>query len=293
MSENDGLLISAISSFYQVWTGEKMVLCRARGKLRLNGTEPVPGDQVLWEWDRDHPGNGILTAIAERRNLFIRPNLANISRIVFVASAARPETDPFLVDCMSVVARENACDFMLCVNKTDLNDGQELLAAFKNCSFPVCCVSALTGEGIEALKGILMGGISVFTGNSGVGKSSLLNALVPELKQETGELSEKHGRGKHTTRHTRLFPFPGGGWVADTPGFAALEIRQLSKLSCEELALHFPEFPVGACRFPDCRHDKEPDCAVKNEVEKGRISASRYQSYLRMYRELKSPARQK
>lgn len=270
-----------------------MVLCRARGKLRLNGTEPVPGDQVFWEWDRDHPGNGILTAIAERRNLFIRPNLANISRIVFVASAARPETDPFLVDCMSVVARENACDFMLCVNKTDLNDGQELLAAFKNCSFPVCCVSALTGEGIEALKGILMGGISVFTGNSGVGKSSLLNALVPELKQETGELSEKHGRGKHTTRHTRLFPFPGGGWVADTPGFAALEIRQLSKLSCEELALHFPEFPVGACRFPDCRHDKEPDCAVKNEVEKGRISASRYQSYLRMYHELKSPARQK
>ncbi|MDO5459813.1 MAG: GTPase RsgA, partial [Eubacteriales bacterium] len=159
MSENNGLLISAISSFYQVWTGEKMVLCRARGKLRLNGTEPVPGDQVFWEWDRDHPGNGILTAIAERRNLFIRPNLANISRIVFVASAARPETDPFLVDCMSVVARENACDFMLCVNKTDLNDGRELLAAFRNCSFPVCCVSALTGEGIEALKGILMGGI--------------------------------------------------------------------------------------------------------------------------------------
>ena len=293
MSKNSGLLLSAISSFYQVWTGEEMVLCRARGRLRLNGTEPVPGDRVFWEWDRDHPGNGVLTAIAERRNLFIRPNLANVSRIVFVASAARPETDPFLIDCMSVVAHEKACDYLVCVNKTDLDDGRELLAAFRNCRFPVYSVSALTGEGIEALKGILREGISVFTGNSGVGKSSLLNALMPDLKQETGELSEKHGRGKHTTRHTRLFPFPGGGWIADTPGFAALEIRQMSKLSGEELAMHFPEFPEGECRFPDCRHDREPECAVKRQVREGIIAASRYQSYLRMYHELKDPARTK
>ena len=227
MSGSTGLLLSAISSFYQVWTGDGQVRCRARGKLRLNGTEPVPGDTVVWEWDRDHPGSGVLTAIEERRNLFIRPTLANVSRIVFVASAARPETDPFLVDCMSVVAEENGCEFLLCVNKTDLNDGKELLDAFRNCDFPVLSVSAVTGEGVEDLKGRLREGISVFTGNSGVGKSSLLNAILPELNRETGELSEKHGRGKHTTRHTRLFPFPGGGWIADTPGFAALEIRQL------------------------------------------------------------------
>lgn len=287
MSGNTGLLLSAISSFYQVWTGDSQVLCRARGRLRLNDTEPVPGDRVSWEWDRDHPGCGILTDISERRNLFVRPNLANVSRIVFVASAARPETDPFLVDCMSVVARENACDFLVCLNKTDLDDGGELLKAFDNCDFPVLNVSALTGEGIEELKEKLTEGISVFTGNSGVGKSSLLNALLPTLNRETGELSEKHARGKHTTRHTQLFPFPGGGWIADTPGFAALEIRQLTKLSCEELDLHFPEFPVGECRFPDCRHDREPDCAVKKLVQEGRISASRYQSYLRMYHELK------
>lgn len=291
MSGSTGLLLSAISSFYQVWTEDGQVRCRARGKLRLNGTEPVPGDTVVWEWDRDHPGSGVLTAIEERRNLFIRPNLANVSRIVFVASAARPETDPFLVDCMSVVAEENDCEFLLCVNKTDLNDGKELIDAFRNCDFPVLSVSAVTGEGVEDLKGRLREGISVFTGNSGVGKSSLLNAILPELNRETGELSEKHGRGKHTTRHTRLFPFPGGGWIADTPGFASLEIRLLSKLTCEELGLHFPEFPVGECRFPDCRHDREPECAVKRRVEEGRISQSRYQSYLRMIHELKKSER--
>ena len=291
MSGSTGLLLSAISSFYQVWTEDGQVRCRARGKLRLNGTEPVPGDTVVWEWDRDHPSSGVLTAIEERRNLFIRPSLANVSRIVFVASAARPETDPFLVDCMSVVAEENGCEFLLCVNKTDLNDGKELIDAFRNCDFPVLSVSAVTGEGVEDLKGRLREGISVFTGNSGVGKSSLLNAILPELNRETGELSEKHGRGKHTTRHTRLFPFPGGGWIADTPGFASLEIRQLSKLTCEELGLHFPEFPVGECRFPDCRHDREPECAVKKRVEEGRISQSRYQSYLRMIHELKKSER--
>ena len=291
MSVNTGLLLSAISSFYQVWAEDRQVVCRARGKLRLDGMEPVPGDTVTWEWDRDHPGCGILTAISPRKNLFIRPNMANVSRIVFVASAARPETDPFLVDCMSVVARENDCDFLLCVNKTDLNDGQELIEAFRNCDFPVLSVSALTGEGIKVLESRLMEGISVFTGNSGVGKSSLLNALLPELNRETQEISEKHGRGKHTTRHTELFPFHTSGWIADTPGFAALEIHRLSKLTEDELALHFPEFPVGQCRFPDCRHAREPDCAVKTLVSAGSISESRYQSYLRMYHELKNPER--
>ena len=291
MSVNTGLLLSAISSFYQVWSEDRQVVCRARGKLRLDGMEPVPGDIVTWELDRDHPGCGILTAISPRKNLFIRPNMANVSRIVFVASAARPETDPFLVDCMSVVARENDCDFLLCVNKTDLNDGQELIEAFRNCDFPVLSVSALTGEGIKVLESRLMEGISVFTGNSGVGKSSLLNALLPELNRETREISEKHGRGKHTTRHTELFPFHTSGWIADTPGFAALEIHRLSKLTEDELALHFPEFPAGQCRFPDCRHDREPDCAVKTLVSEGSISESRYQSYLRMYHELKNPER--
>ena len=231
MSSDTGLLLSAISSFYRIWAEDRQIVCRARGKLRLDGTEPVPGDTVIWEWDRDHPGCGILTAISPRRNLFIRPNMANVSRIVFVASAARPETDPFLVDCMSVTARENDCDFLLCVNKTDLNDGKELLTAFRSCDFPVLSVSAMTGEGLSELQERLKEGISVLTGNSGVGKSSLLNALLPELKRQTREISEKRGRGKHTTRHTELLPFSNTGWVADTPGFAALEIRRLSKLS--------------------------------------------------------------
>lgn len=291
MIENTGLLLSAISSFYTVWAENRQIVCRARGKLRLDGMEPIPGDIVNWEWDNDHPDCGILTAITPRRNLFIRPSMANVSRIVFVASAARPETDPFLVDCMSVVARENDCDFLLCINKTDLNDGQELLSAFRACDFPVLSVSAYTGEGIEDLESRLTEGISVFTGNSGVGKSSLLNALLPELNLETREISEKHGRGKHTTRHTELFPFHASGWIADTPGFAALEIHRMSKLAEDELALHFPEFPVGQCRFPDCRHDREPDCAVKALVSEGIISSSRYQSYLRMYYELKKTER--
>ena len=291
MSTQTGLLLSAISSFYQVWADDRSILCRARGKLRLDEIEPVPGDTVTWEWDKDHPGNGVVTGIGPRTNVFIRPSIANVSRIVFVASAARPATDPFLVDCMSVVARENACDFLLCINKSDLDSGEDLQKDFYNCGFPVFRVSAATGEGISVLKEELTEGISVFTGNSGVGKSSLLNMLLPELKQETQAVSEKHGRGKHTTRHTELFRFRSSAWVADTPGFAALEIRRLSKLSESELQQHFPEFPRGVCRFPDCRHDREPDCAVKQQVSEGSISPSRYQSYLRMLKELKNPER--
>lgn len=282
-----GLLIRAHGGFFDVQTEEHGLLrCRARGRLHLDRVEPLAGDRVLWEMDIHHPEYGILTGIEPRKNAFIRPNVANLDQMIFVASMARPQTDPFLIDQMSVVASVAGCDFILCLNKSDLNRADELAELYQNCGFQVIRTSALTGEGIDKLRSVLAGRISVLTGNSGVGKTSLINLMIPQLNRETAEISEKHGRGRHTTRLTELFSMPEDGYLADTPGFAALEIDKLTELPAEELAFHFSEFPSGQCRFPDCRHINEPICGVRSQVEDGRISESRYSSYLRLYQQL-------
>ncbi len=296
-----GRLLKAISSFYYVSVSENTALqnlpqrsempCRARGRLRLDGVEPTPGDFVRWELDPNHSESGILTGILPRKNFFIRPNVANVDQIVFVASAARPETDPWLIDRVSVSALHAGCDFVLCINKTDLDPGEELYRTYLNCGFPVYRTSAADGSGTAEFASCLRGRMSVLTGNSGVGKSSLLNILIPGISQKTGEISEKHGRGKHTTRHTELFPMGDTGWVADTPGFAALDLQLLASLSEEEIPGCFPEFPRDGCRFPDCRHKAEPFCAVRSAVVEGSISESRYRSYLRILNEVQNTER--
>ena len=290
---SEGTLIRAVSSFYDVSVDGKVLRCRARGRLRLDGTEPLPGDRVAFEPDPAHRNFGILTEILPRRNMLIRPSIANVDQILFVASAARPSTDPFLIDRISVKAEETGCQLVLCLNKTDLDPADELFNLYSGCGFRVLRTSAVTEEGTDALRETLTGKLSVLTGNSGVGKTSLLNCLLPGLMEKTAEISLKHGRGKHTTRRTELFPLPGSGWLADTPGFAALDLTMISSLSPGELASCFPEFPAGECRFQDCLHHKEPDCAVRTAVAAGKISSGRYQSYLRMLEELLQSERSK
>ena len=170
-------------------------------------------------------------------------------------------------------------------HSTDLESPEPLCTIYQKCDFPVLSVSAETGQGVDELRKQLSGKISAFTGNSGVGKTSLLNLLLPGIDREVAGISAKHGRGRHTTRLTELFPLPGSGYIADTPGFAALEFGRIADMEASEIALCFQEFPVDRCRFPDCIHRAEPDCAVRSAVNEGTIPSSRYQSYLRMMQE--------
>lgn len=279
----EGVIIKALSGFYYVKTDEGVLECKARGRFRLDGTSPLVGDRV--QCSLDAQGRGRIDRVEERKNWFVRPTVANIDALVFVAANTNPVTDPFLVDRVSVIAEESDCDLIVCLNKTDLNAGEDLYQIFTGAGFPVIRTSAETGEGIEELRIALRGKISAFTGNSGVGKSSLLNRLLPELNIPTAEVSEKLGRGKHTTRHTELFELEEGSYVADTPGFASFEIEMMKRIPKENLAFDFRDFApyIGKCRFQDCTHRKEPGCAVTEALASGAISQSRYASYLRLY----------
>lgn len=279
----EGTIVKALSGFYYVFSPEGLISCRARGKFRLDGTSPLVGDRV--QCSTDGEGNGRIDRVLPRKNWFIRPAVANIDALVFVASGSNPITDPFLIDRVSVIAAESSCDLIVCINKTDLAPADELFEICRMAGFPVVRTSAVTGEGLPRLKELLRGKTAAFTGNSGVGKSSLLNALLPGLELQTAEVSEKLGRGKHTTRHVELFQLEEGSYIADTPGFASFELEMMKPVAKEDLAEDFPEFRpyLGRCRFQDCAHLKEPGCAVTGAVAGGEIHPSRYRSYTRLY----------
>ena len=278
-----GTIVKALSGFYYVQTGEGLLSCKARGRFRLDGTSPLVGDRVLCSVEA--PGVGRVDRVEPRRNFFIRPAVANVDALVFVAAGVNPVTDPFLIDRVSVIAADADCELIVCVNKTDLEPAEELIAIYRKAGFPVLATSAETGEGLEELRTALSGKISAFTGNSGVGKSSLLNRLLPGLSLQTAEVSEKLGRGKHTTRHVELFSLDQDSYVADTPGFASFELELMNPIPKEKLQFAMRDFSpyIGACRFQDCMHLKEPDCAVTRAVEAGEIGQSRYRSYARLY----------
>ena len=284
----EGVIIKSLSGFYTVSVGDNLITCKARGKFRHDGTSPLVGDRV--EVSADAQGKGRVDRILPRRNRFIRPAVANVDQIVMFASAVTPVTDPFLIDRVSAIAALNDCDTVVCVNKTDLDPADRLYEIYHEAGFPVVRCSAETGDGVEDLRSIIRGKTSAFTGNSGVGKSSILNRLVPELCLPTGEVSEKLGRGRHTTRHVELYALGEETYVADTPGFASFEVDLLEPIRCEELQLAFREFApyLGNCRFQDCRHLKEPDCAVRSALEQGKIAPERYESYVRLYEIAKS-----
>ena len=277
-----GVIIKALSGFYYVKTESGTVECRARGRFRLDGSSPLVGDRV--EISLDANGKGRLDKLLPRKNFFIRPAVANIDLLIAVASEVNPVTDPFLIDRVTAFAEHMGCEVLICINKSDAARVSRLRDIYATSGYRVIETSAVTGEGVEELRGCIAGKVCAFSGNSGVGKSSLLNALEPGLGLETGVVSEKLGRGRHTTRHVEIFP-AGGAFVADTPGFASFDMEQLPPIPKEELQFCFPEFGpyIGKCRFDDCAHLKEPGCAVREAMDEGKINASRHLSYARLY----------
>ena len=278
----EGVIIKALSGFYYVRCGDETVECRARGRFRREGESPLVGDRVVFS--RDAQGKGRVDGILPRRNSFVRPAVANIDLLIAVASEVEPVTDPFLIDRVTSTAEYAGCEVLICVNKSDAGSSGRLQDIYAATPYKLIETSAVTGEGIAELAECIAGRVCAFSGNSGVGKSSLLNALEPSLGLRTGEVSEKLGRGRHTTRHVEIFPVA-GGFCADTPGFASFDVEQMPPIPKDELQGTFPEFAgfVGRCRFDDCAHLREPGCAVREAVSEGKISPSRYKSYERLY----------
>ena len=277
-----GRIEKALSGFYYVNTGAETLQCRARGKFRREGMSPLVGD---WVQVRDlGGGEGFVEAVEPRRNVFSRPAAANIDQLVILASAAIPVTEPYLIDRIAAIAALKGCQVLLCLNKCDLNTADELYDIYSHSALPVLRISAETGEGLAALRAAIAGKLNAFTGNSGVGKSSVLNRLLPELHLPVGEVSKALGRGRHTTRHVELYPVE-GGYVADTPGFSSFDTERMELVHKEQLQYAFPEFApyLGHCQFPDCAHRKEPGCAVRKALADGRIGQTRYDSYERLY----------
>jgi len=267
-------------------TGEGTVRCRARGKLRKERVTPLVGDRVQFQMSGD---SGYVQEILPRKNSFIRPAVANVDVLVMMASQVNPVTEPFLIDRVAAIAAQQQVELILVINKCDLDPADRLYEIYRNTGVTVLRLSAVTGDGVEALRARLSGKLAAFTGNSGVGKSSLLNILYPEAQMATGDVSEKLGRGRHTTRHVELFTLPDGTRIMDTPGFSAFDTDQMDLGTPENLALAFPEFApyLGRCRFDDCAHVKEAGCAVLEALEEGKIQKSRHDSYVRLYTQIK------
>ena len=277
-----GRIVRSLSGFYDVKTAQGTVTCRARGILRKENCTPLTGDLVEITVER---GKGMVEKVLPRRSSFVRPAVANIDALVVFAANVNPVTEPFLIDRVAAIAGDQEVPVYLCVNKCDLDPAVDLVKIYESAGYRVICTSAETGEGVEALRQLIRGKVTAFTGNSGVGKSSILNRLCPELQLPTGEVSEKLGRGRHTTRHVELYDLGEDTFVADTPGFSSFDTDQMDVILKEDLQYAFPDFGayIGKCRFDDCSHRREPDCAVRAALDQGLIQPTRYDSYLKLY----------
>ena len=261
--------------------------CKARGILRKQRVTPLTGDLAQITVSG---GKGMVEAILPRKNSFVRPAVANVDALVIFAANVNPVTEPFLIDRVAAIALSQGVEVILCINKEDLDPAETLTGIYTRAGFPVIRTSAVTGEGIPELRSRIRGRITAFTGNSGVGKSSILNRLSPGLGLPTGEVSEKLGRGRHTTRHVELYDLGEDTFAADTPGFSSFDTDQMEWILTDDLPRAFPDFDgcLGHCQFRDCTHRKEPGCAVRAAVDAGKIERTRYESYLRLFEQASS-----
>lgn len=284
---NEGKIIKGIGGFYYVETADAVFECKARGIFRKEKITPLVGDNVTFTIHEN--GENTIDKIEPRKNSLIRPPLANLDQLIIVASTCSPSPSTLLIDKMTAIACKKGIEPIIVISKADLSNADELAEIYKTAGFKTFTVSSVKDEGTEEIKSVLAGKVSAFTGNSGVGKSTLLNSLDSRLGLSTGEISEKLGRGRHTTRHCELFKVC-GGYVADTPGFSSLDLERCEIILKDDLPYAFHDFLpyLDDCRFSSCTHQHDKGCAVLQAVENGEIAKSRHESYIAMYEAVKN-----
>lgn len=289
-----GKIVKGIAGFYYIHVVESGVYeCKAKGIFRKEKIKPLVGDNVKIEIIDENEKTGNITEILPRKNELIRPAVANIDQALVVFAVTRPSPHFSLLDRFLVMMESKHIPVILCFNKEDIADDFQIKALekiYSGCGYPCIFTSALEQRNIEQVKALLTGKTTAIAGPSGVGKSSMINVLQPEANMETGDISQKIERGKHTTRHSELFLIDADSYIMDTPGFSSLYMSDFEK---EDLQYFFPEFEEfeGTCRFDGCSHTHEPDCSVKNAVSDGKIASVRYDSYKKIYEELKDKRR--
>ena len=281
----EGIIVKGIGGFYYVKSGNDVYTCKAKGSFRKNSILPYVGDKVSLRIVDDEKKEGFIEEIKDRKNFLIRPPIANIDRMIIISAVANPEPDTVFIDKMIAICEYNNIEPVLCFNKIDLNHNESLINNYSKIGYKVIKTSAKNDVGTEEIKSLLINGITSVAGFSGVGKSSLLSFAVNK-KLETGEVSEKILRGKHTTRHVELFEVEEGKFFADTPGFSGLDIDIIKKEELADLFIDFNDFK-SLCRYNDCTHTKEKGCAVIEAVENGDIIKSRHENYVMFYDKLK------
>ncbi|HHY47340.1 MAG TPA: ribosome small subunit-dependent GTPase A [Firmicutes bacterium] len=284
----DGTVVQARAGHYTVRTASGTYDCLLRGRFRKDGTTVLVGDKV--RITEIAPSSGVIEEVLPRQSQLIRPPVANVDQAVIVCAITSPEPDLILLDRLLVVVAREGIGTVICFNKADLASdyaARKLAGPYRRAGYTCIITSARTGKGIPRLRRLLAGHISVFAGPSGVGKSAILNAVEPGFALKTGEISERLGRGRHTTRHVELLEISNGGFVLDTPGFSRLSIEEIKR---DELRWYFPELAAleGRCRFQGCLHHREPDCAVKQAVDRKEIARSRYDHYVMFLEEVMS-----
>lgn len=286
MLELNGIIIKSLSGFYYVEAAGVVYECRAKGLMRSIGVTPVTGDNVIIETNGD--GKGTVSQVLERKSFMQRPPVANMEILFIVISTCEPEPNFFVANKLTAFAVNKGIEPVIVITKTDLAPADRIRAHYSKSMFRVLEASAASEESLKSVADTVKGKICAFTGNSGVGKSTLLNAVMPSLSLETGQISKKLGRGRHTTRAVELYSVCGGR-IADTPGFSSLDYENGEIIMREDLPYCFPEFVpfLGKCRFSSCAHTVDKGCEVLRAVENGEITRERHESYIRMYEEVK------